>query len=47
MFANIKTSTTFASVLIQTQHKADTYQIRKVEVLNGVLYIKFMSNGSS
>jgi hypothetical protein len=42
MFGNIKTSPTFATVLIQTWHKANTYQIQKVEVLNGVLYIKFM-----
>jgi len=44
---NIKTSFTFANVLIQTRHKASKYQIRKVEVMNGVLYIKFMSNDSS
>jgi len=43
---NIKTSLTFANVLIQTQHKASKYQIRKVEVMNSVLYIKFMSNDS-
>ncbi len=43
---NIKRVTTFANVLIQIQHKASKYQIRKVEVMNSVLYIKFMSNDS-
>jgi hypothetical protein len=47
MFGNIKTRLTFASVLIRQRYKIATYQIRKVEVLNGVLYIKFMSNDSS
>jgi hypothetical protein len=37
MFGIIKTSTTFATVLIRQRYKIATYQIRKVEVLKGVL----------
>jgi hypothetical protein len=37
MFASFKSSTTFASVLIQTQHKASTYQIRKFFDIVGLM----------
>jgi hypothetical protein len=46
-FASIKKRLTFVLFLIRKRYKFATYQIRKVEVLNSVLYIKFMSKDSS